>query len=320
MHGFVFVFMFTLQKKYKSILMKRNANYNLLGLLFLATVLVFVSCGKDIETDPDNPGPDETAEWLMNATIDGEEWIATDHFRAPTAKVYNNLIKIEGTTIQSDILLILYGTDEGNYSLNPEQGNHLTYICCGFDTKFLSSNQNQTNTNFGAAMVSEINWDNMTMSGSFESEAHLYSNSDVHVITSGKFENILIEDYRGEKGMMFDATVDGKNFRGIPRIFNSDQTMFVSADDGSTREGLTLTFPTDLEPGTYQFQDTGDFRALYDPMFISSPYMSGSGTLTIEEHDLTNKFIKGTFDYDAVDHNDEVMNSISSGSFQGTYE
>ena len=63
----------------------------------------------------------------------------------------------------------------------------------------------------------------------------------------------------------------------------------------NTNEEITIVFPVDIEPGTYNLSGAGSYSATYGLRGEKSSALSG--TLIVTEHNKDNKCITGSFEF-----------------------
>ena len=124
----------------------------------------------------------------------------------------------------------------------------------------------------------------------------------------------------------FYAEIDGVEFNyNFLNGYNLDatNTIIIDALETSTQEGIKITFPNNIVPGTYTPSDTPIIGNLWsytgpNPMAGSSVINdSDSITLTISMHDTVNNVIEGNFDWDCTVNNNNGASTyiITNGYF-----
>lgn len=125
----------------------------------------------------------------------------------------------------------------------------------------------------------------------------------------------------------FFAKVDGANFNEtLLTVMESGGSINITASENASFPSIGLQFPSDITPGSYTFSgQVGDYRGIYntgsnfDQMFYAE---GGVGSINIVSHDLTGRFIQGTFNFNAipVDVGQSTPTySITAGSFALSY-
>ena len=296
---------------------------NFLAILCFSFLLY--SCSEDSEVivieemEEMEPTPSMP---MMSAIIDGEPW-STDY---PAAIIHNNFINIGGEATSSERIEIVFnGLTEGSYSFNPEEGNVLGYLACRGGCSTYTNTQNTISSNFGNAVITEIDRVNQTISGTFESEVHLFVIDEVKVITEGRFKNIpIIRDYSGPKADEFYTEIGGVPFHAVYTsafVSSFDEALTVSADAALKGEGFEFRLPNNIEVGTYDLGAPyqSEYGVDYNSVFGNGFFPARSGKITILEHDLTSKFLKAEFYFNTENHDDTEILEIREGAFQVNY-
>lgn len=86
----------------------------------------------------------------------------------------------------------------------------------------------------------------------------------------------------------------------VPNFFLGINQLWVNGSAGGALKVVTLKFPPDIKVGTYDLM----LNTKYDALFVPSPnadlnFTCDSGKLKITKHDVTNRIIEGTFDFQA---------------------
>jgi hypothetical protein len=99
----------------------------------------------------------------------------------------------------------------------------------------------------------------------------------------------------------------------------TDSTFELGCLDGP-KGSLGLMFNRDITVGTYQFGENGTrpFMIYNDDPSIG-PYLVINGSVTILEHDMVNRIIKGTFQGQVNNQNINGTRTISNGQFWTNY-
>lgn len=80
---------------------------------------------------------------------------------------------------------------------------------------------------------------------------------------------------------------------------------------------LNLIVPSGIDPGEYSLSAIGSYTAQYKPDGIDL-YTASSGTLTITEHNVGTKEIKGTFAFSALNVGGNTI-QLTGGTFSVSY-
>jgi len=260
---------------------------------------------------PVDPEPGE--EPLFTVKIDGVEYVADTY----EASVGNGLISVAGFrgTNGEYVALVLEGTTEGEY---PE--GFLAYSPDGDEDNVYSNiSLDEENTDLGSVTITEINTTAHTISGTFHFTGYLEGAADKS-LTEGTFENIPYTDENTTPSDdEFTATVDGTDYTYagtdlIVGLGNDDQiTMQAFGDNHNIR--LYLNNPTE---GSYAFST--EIGAPAQAWFTDAEDVEHStvnGTILVTSIDEFR--IEGTFSYNVLDENGDVIHTVEDGVFNVEY-
>jgi hypothetical protein len=230
-----------------------------------------------------------------------------------------NITGLRGSN-QESIILTLNGTTPGTYQLGIQDGAFLnvgTYSeANGSSNVWLALTDGMTAQ--GEVVITEIDTENMTISGTFQFTGTQPISQESKEFTNGIFQNIsFTDDLGGNTGggeNEFFAKVDGVEFVEDALTGNYSElpgmsTISINATKNSL-ETIGIALPGDVTPGTYNFQFGSTPTALYN-LSATDVYV-GDGSVTITTHDVANKKIIGTFQFTA--------NPTPGGSGSGSYE
>ncbi len=284
------------------------------GFLFIGILLVFAACIKQETIVPSSTDTE------MFCKVDGEQWISV----VPLAFVTNNHLLISAVSLDDELVsLSISDATEGTYSLNPNLANVIAYEETGDDaTLAFASNRNTSNTNYGTVVITNHDLVNKTISGTFETEVHRSSDGAIRTITEGSFNNLAYSEVFFPTATQLSATIDSTIFAAT---VISDSlalgNLFVHGGDSIQNKIIELSFPTTIAIGVYDLGSPGlsDYSAQYHLDSITS-MPADSGQLLITEHLITDKYIKGIFNFDATESGGTQTANISNGFFELTYE
>ncbi|MFH2141618.1 MAG: DUF6252 family protein [Bacteroidota bacterium] len=123
----------------------------------------------------------------MSATIDGTSWTAitrvSNHF------VSTNIFTISGTSVNGEVLAItIRGSEEGTYTSATSIDSLSAQVGAIFQPSASSPSENNFFSKSGTVTISDIDTDNMLISGTFSFE--LTKLSETKTITTGKFSQL----------------------------------------------------------------------------------------------------------------------------------
>ncbi|WP_299763909.1 DUF6252 family protein [uncultured Dokdonia sp.] len=161
----------------------------------------------------------------------------------------------------------------------------------------------------------EINGDN-TVSGTFNFTALRNANQDTITLSRGFMFGIPILTELGDTPDM--STNDSFTARVNSVIFNPTIIAAVEANlltvAGQTQQAsISVLFPPDTPPGTYDIAPGTDFRATYTLLSNNTVLEAQSGTLTIVANDTDADEVSGNFVFEVDGF------SITDGEFSVSY-
>ena len=297
---------------------------------FLSTLLTFgllISCDDaflDTNVTPpeeENPiTPPEEMMASMTAKVDGKDWASN----AVGALIQVNRIGISGLAADgSSIILSLEDMGEGNYELiqNGLSAGAYTEDSNGDSNAFTSN----ASAEGGFVNIIELNWQDSTISGTFEFVGARALPAGEVDIKEGKFENIAV---RTELTAINDfnkisVKVDGNLFEPVAVLGQIDPFSNAIVITGTAAEGVpsvALFLPKDINEGTYELGTPGlaDYGGQYninDTQFLGAE----SGEIIITKHDKSVRTIEGTFAFEAAELAGEAKASLTEGGFSVTY-
>ena len=120
----------------------------------------------------------------------------------------------------------------------------------------------------------------------------------------------------------FYAKLDGANF--VPTILyalknTSTNSISVVANRGGGAEAIGLTFPSNITPGTYNFEAFGNYVGQYTVVPSDPGFVATSGAITISSHDIATKRVIGTFNFTATSFTAPLSHQITQGAFDIKY-
>ena len=181
-----------------------------------------------------------------------------------------------------------------------------------------------TFTEFGA------NTGKMTATFSFLGQDPI-SGGDIVEITQGEFTIDFIENSGGVEDS-FEANIDGEEYtydslEVIQSPFNGETIIDITTIDSVTNRSLTISFPIDIEVGTYEmssFFETGmEVVGIHNPNIGSSIlFKSNPGTLSIFSYEISTGILEGAFSFTGVDplENDPTTYEVTEGYFVVTIQ
>jgi hypothetical protein len=317
---------------------------SILFLLMLSSVLVLNSCGDVEKIGSDT---DSSKEGTLQVDFDGQTFVST----TAQAIVNDENISITGLRAPNgDLIKITVPANKvGTYTWknfdDVDDVLGLVYTPPGGANSFICVPKKQTSVGLnysdtGSLTITSI--DNLTkkISGTFQfTGVDLKANNGngaKKMFTRGVFTNItfksdVIPEPKPEPVLepnldptltsnTFSVKLDGVAFvpASILAILQNERIYIsVRKESGETIE---LFLPSAVAEGTYAVVNFGmDFTFLYNKDMTAESVFSGTGSLTITRHDISNKIIEGTFSskYTSVLVADK--HNATEGSFRVSY-
>lgn len=212
--------------------------------------------------------------------------------------------------------IFINSDNEGTYDLGVTFNNQMNLGSYSPDSNSVDAWQSTNDSNFsqGQVTISEIDFFNSTISGTFDFTAY-NSSGEAKDFTSGIFIDIPLE-----KGNAFFAKVDGVEFVDtdiVPGINNFGWIGLLAID--ANNQEMFISVRWNATPGDYPLNATTELSAFdYSPSFQDFHY--GEGTVTILVHNPDDNFLMGTFSCTALPHLGGVGTyEITEGRFCVTY-
>ncbi len=284
--------------------------------------LLFFSCQKNYEPF----GTENTTSGAFSAKINGTYWEATG---VKTALRTNGLIILNGNSPGKSIVISLADSGVHNYKLLTTSALSLN-IGAWTDSSLTTSvgvvsfgtDEFDVDGQYGSVNVTSIDTANKTISGTFEMRVYRQVDSMQLTFTEGKFTNISYASQIAPPSGTdsFRVKLDGAqfNYTGLVAV-KAVGLISVSAYNGSGTPGVAVNVPDNITPGTYNFSVFGDQIGQYNES-MSSIFLSDSGNVTILEHNLATKRIRGNFGFRAKNLLPPTVNHrLTEGYFAITY-
>lgn len=262
--------------------------------------------------------PMDTNTSLMTAQINNMDWSAT----AAGALIQVNRIGISGLAADGSIIILsLEDNGEGVYELTENSLSAGAYTL-GDNSDVFTSN---TSPEGGRVEITELNWQDSTMSGTFFfTGARSIPAGEVR-IEVGKFEKIPVQTELGSVNDFNTISVQVDSVLFEPEAVTAMIDPFTSAIAivGTAAGGIpsvALYLPKDIIAGTYDlgtpaFADYGAQYNIDELTFLGAE----SGQVTVTKHDKGVKIIEGTFFFEGTELAGGATASLTEGSFMVSY-
>ncbi len=289
-------------------------------IAFLA--ILAVGCSKNDDSNGDNGAGDGE----LVAKIDGNEFKASTQVGATLYAGTFNITAIKPSTGET-IVITVSNAEEGVFDLGPDANaqSGAVYMISGQDA-YGSVGEGGS----GQIKITKLDVNNETASGTFSFTAVRQSvDADGNIITetveitNGAFTNIDLATTIPGGNSTLEAKIDGEDLNAdsvtaVEITFGGNTNIAIAANNNTTNQNLSLSFPGDITVGTYDA--SSGFVGMYNPSLGggTNNYAAETGTLTITAIDLTAGTVEGTFSFTAkrLDPNDpDVTYEITDGSF-----
>ena len=203
------------------------------------------------------------------------------------------------------------GTNLGTYSKSSELG--------------YTTNQGDGPAQSGGTLsITSVNKEKKTISGTFNMNVFRQFDGKQMKITEGVFKDISYTTEpipSANSKDTFRVKVDGTAFPVYSiSAFNLYNMITLTINDQAVSKTVGITMPSNVKSGTYDFSPFGpDFIGQYNPN--STTYLAGtSGKITILEHNVSGKRIRGNFNFEAKEIIGDKMANLTEGYFSVTYK
>lgn len=268
-------------------------------LLFLCT-----ACQKEIGFDSGSASGSGTAgsvNGVFKMKVNGVQWTAD---RVAGASILGGIINLTG--IEKDkkyFIITLSDTVTGTYVLNTINLHAAALIDSSQANPgaYTTNQSDDTTLSGGTVTVTAIDKTNKTISGRFACKVFRESDSSKVVITEGIFDKLSYATtlpVANTTDTLY-VKVDGVlwNAKSIITLTNGG-TIIINGTELNLSRGAGLQMPEKVIAGTYAFTFFGDYTGTYAPNSTTA-LIADSGKITIIEHNLATKRIRGNFNFKA---------------------
>jgi Family of unknown function (DUF6252) len=262
-------------------------------LLVVVSVVIFSACQKEITPED---GPVSVTQGAFRAKINGVQWDANG---IKTASRQDGVIVLYGTnTDKKSILLRVADSGVHNYSLHSASMSNVgVFTDSAVSPIAFTSNQWNVPGNYGNLTITSIDTVNKTMSGTFSMQVFKSIDSTQRTISDGVFTNIVYSTQPPAPSATdsFRVKVAGVNFSyNLLAGIKAFGRINISASQGSAPT-VGLSLPDTISVGQYSF-NVFDYIGQYNPS--TSVFLAAdTGSVTILEHNIVSKRIRGNFHF-----------------------
>ena len=266
---------------------------HLAGFLVLASILIFSACQKEISPEV---GTAPIASGSFKAKINGVQWEANS---IKKATMQDGVIVLYGlNTDKKSILLRVADSGVHNYAFHSESmSNAGLFIDSAVSPFAFTTNQWDVEGNYGNLNITSIDTVRKTMSGTFSMQVYKNFDDTQRTITEGSFTKIV---YTTQPPALsntdsFRVKIAGLNFSyNLLTGINVFGRINVAASQG-VAPAVGLSLPDTIKVGQHSF-DSFDLIGQYNPtasLFLAAD----TGSVTILEHNIVTKRIRGNFHF-----------------------
>lgn len=261
----------------------------------------------DVTVDPNDPNNPNPQQGVFSVDFDGQTFVA----ESVSATVLDDVMNINGLRNNNNELVVLTinGSGTGTYQLgvsfgNPPLTNGAVYTEQNNTSgvSWISAVQGGTESQ-GEIIVTEIDDVNNTISGTFSFTGTNPTLMESKEFTNGVFTNITYTtDISTTNNNTFFAKVDGVEFEenlleGTLTSLAGTEILTITATKNNL-ESIGFFLPADIATGTHTFSTFSQPSGQYNIGTTSSNV--ADGTITISNHNTTDKIIEGTFEFTAA--------------------
>lgn len=291
---------------------------SLVALFF--TLAFLPACQK--EYDPgigSTPTPTPGGSGSFTAAINSTNWSAT----SKSATRQGGVIVLYGSsTDNKSIVLRVADSGVHVYTFHTQSSSNFgAYTDNAVGTNAFATNQWPVDGAYGTVNITAIDTVNKTMTGTFNMKVYRAFDSLQRTITQGVFTKISysVTSPPPSTTDSFRVKVNGAPFTySTITAFKGFGMISVSASTGAA-PSVGITVPDNVTPGNYAF-DIITYVGQYNPS--STTFLAAdTGHVTILEHNLTTKRIRGTFQFKAnqvFTHNPPDV-QLTEGYFSAIY-
>lgn len=264
----------------------------------IVTAVIFSACQQEYDPFEGTPSP-VTGDF--RAKIDGVQFIADSS--AGASKIGGVIVITGNDNAGKRIILRVADSGVHQYSFNRESmDNVAAYMeSRSANSNAFATNQFETGDIYGTLNITSIDTATKKMSGVFSVRVRRMMDNAEKTITEGVFNNL---SYATQPPAPSGTDTFRVKINGTPFTYNllSAVKTFgmigISAADANgpmATPSVGVTVPDVVVPGRYEF-DIFQYVGQYNPN--ASTYMTAdTGSVTILEHNLTTKRIRGTFQF-----------------------
>jgi hypothetical protein len=304
----------------------QDMRFSIILLFAFISVFSLTACQKEMSSETGHSSNPANGAGSMKAKINSTQW-SSDKFAAAYRLV--GLISITGVDNNKRyISFTLVDSGVHKYVLSDETINYAVLLDSSESNKnAYSTNQgNYPSESGGEVNVTSIDENKKTISGTFSFKVFREEDGAQKTITEGSFTNLTYATSMPQASVTdtFRVKIDGSSW--APHFITGVSALgqiSISASNSSATKSVGLTFPSNIQPGTYTLDFFGaTYIGQYNPdLDPNHSKASVSGTLTILEHNTSQKRVRGNFAF----RGEEMLNQanfaeLTDGYFSVKYQ
>jgi hypothetical protein len=330
--------------------------FSVLFLLLFAFGISFTSCTKDFEDGGDYSGVNNNGNvkepvievepisesGKLQVDFDGKTFVSTS-VQAIVTDDYISIIGLRST--KGDFITLTIPSNKiGTYTWKSINVTNevlvLSYTAISNDENgtFIANSDDKDSEFFGedykdtaSITITSINTTTKKISGTFQFTGGRFnpnnSKFESKIFTKGTFADISFAvDIPTDSNDTFSLKLDGTDYiptsvTALSVSYGKLQQISISGVRGGL-ESVGIVVPKDVKPGTYTVETLGtDYVVMYNKSFKGEDMFSGkSGSITVLNHDIAKKTIRGTFSASLWCYLSTETPQISEGAFNVSYK
>ena len=300
----------------------------LLKLLPIVLSILFVSCQKEISFEPGQNGPGGGVIGVLKMKVNGKQWVAD---RAAGGSLMAGFINISGISKDGKTFTVtLSDTVARTYILS----NEITSLDSAHGAAY-SDSMNFSNFSWGTVQgddtsqaggwihITKIDKAKKTMTGTFQMKMFREMDASTVMITEGVFTDLSYATSLPPASTTdtFRVKISGTSWAPASiSAVNSNGTLAIVANENPMNRTVAVMMPPGITTGSYTFDILGgQYIGMYNPN-TTTALGSTSGTLTILEHNLSTKRIRGNFNFVAEPILGGTSVNLTEGYFSVRYQ
>jgi hypothetical protein len=295
---------------------------------FFVLLMAMTACQKELSYElgngtPNGNGNPTGVNGVLKMKIDGQQWVAD---KVASASIIQGVVAIGGMSNSRKTFILRLDKDRLGDFLLSQDSFHIMVLSDSTENPFsyATNEGNDTTESVGHVRVSKIDTTRKTISGTFNGKLYRALDGKTRMITEGVFENLSYTTTLPPVNSKdtFRVKIDGagwtpQSVTGAAISFTNQ--LSIVANDATATKTVGITMPLNITPGTYNLDFFGlTYIGQYN---LGSTYLaSQSGKLTILEHNVSTKRIRGNFNFVGKELLGPQTAQITEGYFSVIYQ